>query len=139
LKLGLVTAIDSEAKTVILAASLVLHEDAPSFKWVFNRFKEFFGDPRIVFTDSDPAMANAIFAVRLTSLSRLNFPRGFLQSRRIGPNMGTYEPTWGQCGPHITHMGAHRGREHASVNCCYLNTALWAPNVSRQYGPHMGI
>jgi hypothetical protein len=89
LKLGLVTAIDSEAKTVILAASLVLHEDAPSFEWVFSRFKAFFGDPRIVFTDSDQAMANAILAVRLTSLSRLNFSRGFLQSRRMGPNMGS--------------------------------------------------
>jgi hypothetical protein len=99
LKLGLVTAIDSEAKTVILAASLVLHEDAPSFEWVFGRFKAFFGDPRIIFTDSDQAMANAILAVRLTSLSRLIFSRSFLQSRRMGPN-GPNIPIWEPMNPH---------------------------------------
>ena len=59
MKLGCFVSIDSTGRTRILAASFVSAEDAESFTWAFHKFLERFGRPRVLFTDSDPAMALA--------------------------------------------------------------------------------
>ena len=57
LKTGLFVTIDENGKTKILALSVLKSEDKPSFIWVFMMFAMCFGSlPRIIFTDSDPAM-----------------------------------------------------------------------------------
>jgi hypothetical protein len=43
LKLGLFTSVDNEGRTIILAASLLMHEDTESFQRVFAQFKAAFG------------------------------------------------------------------------------------------------
>jgi len=60
-KIGMFVSLDGNGKTQVLAGSVVRCEDTPSFSWVFKSFKLKFGScPKIVFTDSDPAMAAAI-------------------------------------------------------------------------------
>ena len=59
MKLGCFVSIDSTGRTRILAASFVSVEDEDSFTWAFRKFLERFGCPRVLFTDSDPAMALA--------------------------------------------------------------------------------
>ena len=67
MKLGCFTSVDGEGRTVVLAASLVVNEDTPSFAWVFDEFTENMQRdedeeawaPRVIFTDSDAAMAAA--------------------------------------------------------------------------------
>ena len=63
-----------------------------------------------------------------------------------------WDPIWelmnpyGVSGPHITHVGVHCvramwarkcGREHATVNYCCLNAAMWARNVGAHCGRAM--
>ena len=61
MKLGLVTAVDAEGHTRILFVSLVAHQNSTSFEWVFNKLLQVFKiPPKVIFTDSDPAMALAI-------------------------------------------------------------------------------
>ena len=64
MKLGLVTAVDTDGHTRILFVSLVAHQDKESFEWVFNKlnivFKVF---AKVIFTDSDLAISGAIRAV----------------------------------------------------------------------------
>jgi hypothetical protein len=59
-KVGCLTSVDSNGKTTILAVSFVMHEDAESFKWVFDRFQEALGAPKVIFSDGDIAMAQAV-------------------------------------------------------------------------------
>ena len=64
MKLGLVTAVDGDGHTRILFASLVAHQNQQSFKWVLQKLLEVFRIlPKVIFTDSDPALAIAIAEV----------------------------------------------------------------------------
>lgn len=61
MKLGLVTAVDGDGYTRILFVTLVAHQNQDSFKWVFQKLVEVFRIlPKVIFTDSDPALAAAI-------------------------------------------------------------------------------
>jgi hypothetical protein len=61
LKLGLLSCIDHNCYTQVLAASFVESEDAESFSWVFAQFEAAFGSsPKVVFTDSDKSMEAAL-------------------------------------------------------------------------------
>lgn len=63
MKLGLVTSVDGDGHTRILFVTLVAHQNAESFEWVFKKLLEVFRiPPAVIFTDSDPAMAVAIEA-----------------------------------------------------------------------------
>ena len=60
MKLGLFTGVDGDGHTRILFATLVAHQDTPSFKWVFEKLIQTFKVlPRAIFSDSDPAIALA--------------------------------------------------------------------------------
>lgn len=72
MKLGLGNVVDADGHTKILFVSLVAHQDSASFEWVFQKMLEVFRiSPKVVFTDSDPALALAIKAVLTTSLHLL--------------------------------------------------------------------
>ena len=63
LKLGLMVSPDRNGATRIIAGSLLRHEDATSFGWVFEQFSACFRSkptPKVVFSDSDPAIAAAL-------------------------------------------------------------------------------
>ncbi len=61
LKLGLLSSVDSNGRTQVLAASFIESENTESFNWVFEQFKITFGAaPKVVYTDSDKAMEAAI-------------------------------------------------------------------------------
>ena len=63
LKLGLMVSPDRNGATRIIARSLLRHEDATSFGWVFEQFSACFRSkptPKVVFSDSDPAIAAAL-------------------------------------------------------------------------------
>lgn len=69
MKVACFTTLDREARTQLLAVSILQREDTPSFAWAFKQFNEAMADgpePEkqnpvdIIFTDSDPAMAAAI-------------------------------------------------------------------------------
>jgi MULE transposase domain len=64
LKLGLLTTVDGNGATRVLAASLLLNETAEAFKWTFQCFLESFRvPPNVLFTDGDAAMAVAVEAI----------------------------------------------------------------------------
>ena len=64
LKLGLITAVDNEGNTIILFVTVVAHQDKDTFTWIFEQLLSAMRvPPRIIFTDSDPAMATAIKTV----------------------------------------------------------------------------
>ena len=61
LKLGLITGVDQEGFTRILMVSMVMYQGAADFEWVFKHLIQCFHiAPKIIFTDSDNAMATAI-------------------------------------------------------------------------------
>ena len=60
LKLGCFVGLDNNGLSRIIAASLVLNETEESFCYVFHWFSTMFGNPRIIFTDGDKQMAQAI-------------------------------------------------------------------------------
>lgn len=61
MKLGLVTAVDADGHTRILFVTLVAHQSSKSFEWVFQKLMDVFKIfPKVIFTDSDPALAKAI-------------------------------------------------------------------------------
>jgi hypothetical protein len=68
LKLGLLSCIDANCRTQVLAASFVESEDTQSFSWVFDQFAGVFGSaPKAIFTDSDKSMEVAISTTWKTS------------------------------------------------------------------------
>ena len=71
LKLGLITTVDEDGKTQALAASFVAKENQASFEWVFTRFSKTFSVAKIIFTDSDHAMAAALRSVWPSSVHLL--------------------------------------------------------------------
>ena len=60
LKLGCFVGLDNNGLSRIIAASLLLNETEESFCYVFEWFSTVFGEPKIIFTDSDKQMARAI-------------------------------------------------------------------------------
>ena len=61
MKLGCLTTSDKNGKTRVLSATFLLHEDSPSFNWLLEQFSTAFGgEPAVVFTDGDHAMADSI-------------------------------------------------------------------------------
>ena len=61
LRLGIFSTVGRDGSTVLLAASLLAHEDQESFEWAFTQFKNAFGThPHCIFTDGDKAMAAAL-------------------------------------------------------------------------------
>ena len=64
MKLGLFTSVDVDGHTRILFVTLVAHQNQESFEWVFNKLNLVFRVfAKVIFTDSDPAMAAAIHSV----------------------------------------------------------------------------
>jgi hypothetical protein len=64
LKLGCFTTVDNSGVTIILAVSLLADETTESFEWAFHQLNRTFCiPPRVIFTDSDPAMGAAIASV----------------------------------------------------------------------------
>ena len=64
MKLGLITVVDGDGHTRILFVTLVAHQDAQSFEWVFRKMMLVFKiAPKVIFTDSDAAMAAAIWNI----------------------------------------------------------------------------
>ena len=64
MRLGCFTTTNEDGRTALLAVSLVKREDARSFSWVFEKFKESFATaPDVLVTDGDLAMAVAAKAV----------------------------------------------------------------------------
>ena len=62
--LGILSTVDNEGKTRILAISLTKKQDIDTFTWVFEKFKEaFILEPMVMFTDSDAAMIVSIAEV----------------------------------------------------------------------------
>jgi hypothetical protein len=61
MKLGCFTTVGRNGETIILAASLLMHETDDSFVWAFEQFRKAFRIPPSVFvTDGDPKMASAV-------------------------------------------------------------------------------
>jgi hypothetical protein len=61
MKLGCICGMDQDGKTILLATSLIKHEDAKTFQWVFSKFIEAMGsEPNIMFTDGDLGMGAAL-------------------------------------------------------------------------------
>ena len=70
--LGIISTIDCEGKTRILAISLSKKQDIPTFLWVFKKFKEaFVSSPTVIFTDSDASMIASIREVFPSSIHLL--------------------------------------------------------------------
>ena len=68
MKLGCGTSVDENGKTRLLFVSLLLYQDKESFQWVFKQvLQALHTAPRVIFTDSDPAMAWAIQQVLSTT------------------------------------------------------------------------
>lgn len=61
LKLGCFCSIDEHGFTRVMAGSFLVNEDEDSFAWAYSAFSQSFQSttPKILFTDSDQAMANA--------------------------------------------------------------------------------
>ena len=66
--LGIFSCVDSLGSTKILAVSLTKHQDIDTFSWVFKCFQNYYGDPKIIFTDEDAAMKTSIANVLMTTL-----------------------------------------------------------------------
>jgi hypothetical protein len=72
MKLGCFTGIGTDGETNILAASILLNEDEPSFDWAFQSFLDTFKiEPAVMITDGDLAIAAAIAAVFSSSLKHV--------------------------------------------------------------------
>ena len=70
--LGLISMVDFNGKTRILAVSLIKNQDQSSFEWVFKNFLVAFKThPSVMFTDSDAAMKAAIAEVFLQTIHLL--------------------------------------------------------------------
>ncbi|XP_035830097.1 protein FAR1-RELATED SEQUENCE 5-like [Helianthus annuus] len=66
------TGIDNHCRNVNLGAGLLASESIDSYKWLLNSFVKPFGrQPKVVVTDQDPAMKQAIEEVFSTSRHRL--------------------------------------------------------------------
>ncbi|KAJ0704503.1 putative MULE transposase domain, FHY3/FAR1 family [Helianthus annuus] len=66
------TGIDNHCRNVTLGAWLLASESIDSYKWLLNSFVNSFGhQPKVVVTDQDPAMKQAIEGVFTTSRHRL--------------------------------------------------------------------
>ncbi|XP_021979744.1 protein FAR-RED IMPAIRED RESPONSE 1-like [Helianthus annuus] len=66
------TGIDNHCRNVTLGAGLLASESIESYKWLLNSFVNSFGrQPKVVVTDQDPAMKQAIEEVFSTSRHRL--------------------------------------------------------------------
>ena len=66
------TGIDNHCRNVTLGAGLLASESIESYKWLLNSFVKSFGrQPKVVVTDQDPAMKQAIEEVFSTSRHRL--------------------------------------------------------------------
>ncbi|XP_035830896.1 protein FAR-RED ELONGATED HYPOCOTYL 3-like [Helianthus annuus] len=66
------TGIDNHCRNVTLGAGLLSSESIESYKWLLNSFVKSFGlQPKVVVTDQDPAMKQAIEEVFSTSRHRL--------------------------------------------------------------------
>ncbi|XP_022003487.1 protein FAR1-RELATED SEQUENCE 6-like [Helianthus annuus] len=66
------TGIDNHYRNVTLGAGLLASESIESYKWLLNSFVKSFGrQPKVVVTDQDPAMKQAIEEVFSTSRHRL--------------------------------------------------------------------
>ena len=64
LKIGAFTTVNKHGNTVTIACSLLTNEDQESFQWLFGEFlKDFTLPPKVMFTEGDPGMANAISLV----------------------------------------------------------------------------
>ena len=64
MKLGLVTVVNGDGYTRILFITLVAYQNQESFAWVFRKLIEVFRiHPKVIFTDSDPALATSISLV----------------------------------------------------------------------------
>ena len=66
------TGIDNHCRNVTLGAGLLASESIESYKWLLQSFLNSFGkQPKVVVTDQDPAMKQAIEAVFDKSRHRL--------------------------------------------------------------------
>ena len=66
------TGIDNHCRNVTLGAGLLASESIESYKWLLNSFLKSFGQqPKVVVTDQDPAMKQAIEEVFPISRHRL--------------------------------------------------------------------
>ncbi|KAJ0742619.1 putative MULE transposase domain, FHY3/FAR1 family [Helianthus annuus] len=66
------TGIDNHCRNVTLGSGLLASESIESYKWLLNSFVKSFGrQPKVVVTDQDPAMKQAIEEVFSTSRHRL--------------------------------------------------------------------
>jgi hypothetical protein len=64
MKLGCFTTIGRDGQTIILAVTLLMHENDDSFVWAFEQFlKTFRVAPSVFITDGDPKMARAVAKV----------------------------------------------------------------------------
>ena len=64
LKIGVFSTVDKNGRTVIISCSLLCNEVIESFEWIFGQFTQAFYVPaKVIFTDGDPAMANAIRSI----------------------------------------------------------------------------
>nr|GFA03825.1 protein FAR1-related sequence 5-like [Tanacetum cinerariifolium] len=84
------TGIDNHRKCVTFGAGMLSNETTKSYKWLLTCFlKAFNKQPRLVITDQDPAMKNAIASVFNESTHRLcrtnsrDHPRGRSRPRRL--------------------------------------------------------
>ncbi len=66
------TGIDNHCRNVTLGVGLLSSETTESYKWLLEMFIKSFGkQPKVVVTDQDPAMKNAIQTVFNTRRHRL--------------------------------------------------------------------
>lgn len=66
------TGIDNHCRNVTLGAGLLSSETTESYTWLLQSFSKCFGKhPKVVVTDQDPAMKNAIQLVFQNSRHRL--------------------------------------------------------------------
>ncbi|XP_021980106.1 protein FAR1-RELATED SEQUENCE 5-like [Helianthus annuus] len=66
------TGIDNHCRNIALGAGLLASESIDSYKWLLNSFVKSFGrQPKVVVTDQEPAMKQAIEDVFTTSRQRL--------------------------------------------------------------------
>ncbi|KAK9715618.1 hypothetical protein RND81_06G177400 [Saponaria officinalis] len=66
------TGIDNHKKSVTFASALLSNEDEESFVWVFQKFMDAMGgkEPKLLITDQDPAIRNAVPAIFKTARHR---------------------------------------------------------------------
>ncbi|XP_035834072.1 protein FAR1-RELATED SEQUENCE 5-like [Helianthus annuus] len=72
------TGIDNHCRNVTLGAGLLASESIESYKWLLNSFLKSFGQqPKVVVTDQDPAMKQAIEEVANSQLTLIEFMNHF--------------------------------------------------------------